>query len=115
MELETRQVSNWTVVTPPTSRLDTAHATEFKTKLADLVESGCDNIGLDLTAVEYVDSAGLGAIVHILKLVRRRGNFVLIGLSDKVLGLLELTGLDKVFDMASSVDDLVSIVGEQQR
>ena len=59
---------------------------------------GDRNLVLDLSAVEFIDSVGLGTLVAILKRARSLGGDVsLVVTSDRVRRPLELTGLDAVF------------------
>jgi anti-anti-sigma factor len=54
-----------------------------------------------------MDSSSLGMLVTCLKRVRERdGRLVLAGVSGSPLKVFTLTGLDRVFDMVSAVEDL---------
>lgn len=68
-----------------------------------------DKVVIDLKNVGYVDSSGLATIVEIFKNMRSYGGKLkLAGLSDKVIGLFEITKLDKLFDISGNVEDAVS-------
>lgn len=55
---------------------------------------------LDLHSVEYINSAGLRALVQFYKQVKRRnGSLILINPSENVQRLLNLVGLDSVLDI----------------
>ena len=61
---------------------------------------------LDLTEVPYMDSAGLGMIVSHYVRCRGRGiRLVAVGVSSRVVQLLELTKVDKFFPRFDSVDE----------
>jgi anti-sigma B factor antagonist len=74
-------------------------------KMADdqirgLVEGGVSRLVLDLTAVPYMDSAGLGTLVHTNGLVLRGGGMLrLCSVGDRVSTLLRLTKMDAVLSM----------------
>ena len=52
---------------------------------------------LDLTSVPYIDSSGLGTLVHMYGLTRQKnGNMRLCGVTRPVADLLKLTGMDAV-------------------
>ena len=74
-------------------------------KMADgqiqtLVEEGVSRMVLDLTAVPYMDSAGLGTLVHTNGLVLRSGGKLRVcGVSDRVAALLKLTKMDAVLSV----------------
>ena len=66
----------------------------------DLFQSGARRIVLNLAAVDYVDSAGLGVILSAYSsVVRRGGALYMANLARNVSGLLQLTRLDTVFDI----------------
>ena len=65
-----------------------------------LVEEGVSRMVLDLTAVPYADSAGLGMLVHTNGLVLRSGGMLrLCGVSERVAALLKLTKMDAVLSV----------------
>lgn len=54
-----------------------------------------------------MDSAGLGALVSILQRVRTKGaNLYLCSLNEQVKMIMELTKMDKIFDIVSDRTDL---------
>lgn len=65
-----------------------------------MIEAGRNKLVLNLTRVTYVDSAGMGALVGILKATREAGGQLkLSGLPLKVRVLLETADLNRVFDI----------------
>ncbi len=80
-------------------------------QLQDLVEKGICRIVLDLTAVPYVDSAGLGTLVHTYGLAQeRKGMLRLCGVTERVAALLKLTRMDAVLPVdADAAASLVAI------
>jgi anti-sigma B factor antagonist len=99
MQLEERHVEKTLVIKILEPRLDAKLAGEFKEKIADYIRQGDSQIVLDLSAVTFVDSSGLGAIVSCLKMLRGQGQLVLSGLLATVMSTFKLTRMDKVFRM----------------
>lgn len=65
------------------------------TQILSLVENGVSNLVLDLSGVPYIDSAGLGTIIHTLGLVGHRGGRLRIcGISERVGAMLKMTRTD---------------------
>ena len=65
------------------------------TKLQTLIKAGTKKIALDMSGVPYIDSAGLGAIVHAYGLaMEMQGSIRLCGISGKVASLLKMTRMD---------------------
>ena len=61
---------------------------------------------VNLTRVNYIDSAGVASLVEGLKVARdRKSSFALYGLSRTAREVLELTRLIKVFEVYDSEED----------
>ena len=77
--------------------LDLATAPDLRETLIEVIDDGA-RIVVDLEAVEFLDSAGLGILVGGLKRARTAGGELeLVCSSHDVLKPLEITGLDRVF------------------
>src|ERR1700688_3995867 len=72
----------------------------LRNTIGDLLEHGKERVALNLRGVEFVDSAGLGALVRALVSIRTRGGQLkLVGPGRHVHDLLRITKLDRVFDI----------------
>jgi anti-anti-sigma factor len=61
---------------------------------------------LNLEAVPYMDSAGMGAIVnHYVHCQNRNTRLIVAGVSTRVLELFRMTRVDKVIPLAASVEE----------
>ncbi len=77
--------------------LDIDTAPQLREALLGVISDGC-RILVDLEAVEFIDSTGMGILVGGLKRARlANGELELVCTSRIVLRPLELTGLDQVF------------------
>ena len=84
--------------------LDLATAPELRECLVEVIDDGV-RIVVDLEAVDFLDSAGLGILVGGLKRARTHGGELeLVCTSQDVLKPLEITGLDRVFTIHSGRD-----------
>lgn len=101
----------WTVVRPR-GQLDVATAPRFRQQLVEAGFTQAHNVVVDLDRVEYVDSLGLGVLIGGLKRARSHdARFVLACSSERLLRLLDLTGLDEVFELADSVEAVLGAAG----
>jgi anti-sigma B factor antagonist len=65
---------------------------------------------LDLTAVPYMDSAGMGAIINYYVAAQRRGQKVIAaGTNYRVLELFKLTKVDCLIPLAETVEQAESL------
>ncbi|MDA3899750.1 MAG: STAS domain-containing protein [Spirochaetes bacterium] len=73
---------------------------EFKDQLLLLGKDSDKNIELDMGEVNYIDSSGVGVLISLLKLQKKKDRGVTITeVSDKVLNVLKLSSLADVFDL----------------
>lgn len=107
MCIETQQKAQFLVVTFLEKRLSAALAPQFESKMKTLVETGYKSIVLDLSHVDFMDSRGLGAIVSSFKLLNNQGSFALCGVHGAVTSLLNLTRMDKIFPIYSSLEEAI--------
>jgi len=78
-------------------RLTASSSPQLRNKLKKLTEENRINILVDMSAVSFIDSSGLAALVSGLKAARERGGWLkLAGLTPTVLQILKLTQLDRV-------------------
>jgi anti-anti-sigma factor len=90
-------------------RIDSSNAPQLDDKLKQLRDEGNYNIVLDLSAVDYMSSAALRAIVSALRDCKRHGGDVfLANPSSRVSEVLELAGLTSLFQI---FPDKTSAVG----
>jgi len=90
-------------------RLDALEAGPLRELLSSFLDSGKHNLIVDLADVEFVDSAGLAALVKAMKDARLAGGDVRLvspGAAD-ALRVFTLTRFDQVFIMADSADELI--------
>jgi anti-anti-sigma factor len=60
---------------------------------------------MDMTAVPYMDSAGLGVIMNYFVSAQGEGRkYLLVGVNDRVRALLEMTKVDTVLKLCETVD-----------
>lgn len=71
----------------------------FRRKIHELIDRGVVKVVLDLAAVDYIDSAGIGMIVGKLKTVRERGgDMKLLNLNTRGIRVFGITKLVFVFE-----------------
>ena len=88
--------------------VDVYTAPRLREKLVELVSQGKQSIAVDLEAVDFLDSTGLGVLVGGLKRLRSHGgDLSLVCTQHRILKVFEITGLTKVFTIHASVDDAV--------
>lgn len=104
-QLDVEHDNGYTVLTPR-GDLDLDTVRTLRTGIHQLLQDGHINLVLDLEDISFIDSSGLGVLIGARrKTFARRGSFALVCNNARVQRLLELTGLDKVFEMHNTLDD----------
>ena len=94
------------VVLEPAGKLNLAASPPLKARIDDLVREGKSCIVVDLTAVDFIDSSGLGALVGGLKSARQAGGDLRIAVAgEQVRAVLKLTNLDRILAPYATVEE----------
>ena len=92
--------------------VDVATVPRLREQLHGLVAQGSNQIIVNLDAVDFLDSTGLGVLVGALKRVRSNdGDLYLVCTQPRIRKVFEVTGLTKVFQLFDTVDDAVKGAG----
>ncbi len=81
--------------------MDTVAAEEVEQKLRPLYESNGKDVVIDCQELEYIASSGLRILINILKAANSKGcKVVLRNVNNDIKNVLQLTGVDSLFEMA---------------
>ena len=73
--------------------------------LNQMIDKKPERLVVDLSAVSYIDSAGLAALIQAMQKVEAYGGkFRLAGLQETVRSIFEISRLDQVFQIFTDVD-----------
>ena len=88
---------------------------QLREEIRPMIDAGRRNVVLNLSRISYIDSAGMGALVGILKAVREvNGQLRLCALPLKVKVLLETANLDRVFEVCADEAEAVANLGSTE-
>jgi anti-sigma B factor antagonist len=89
-------------------RVDSVSADDLKAALEAALRAGYNQVVVDLHDVEYMSSAGLRELVSALKQANRQdGDLRLANPSDRVMEVLELAGLNTIFQVFPTRADAI--------
>jgi anti-sigma B factor antagonist len=72
----------------------------FLAEVRRLVEEGTRKLVIDLQAVTYVDSASIGCLMDVRRLLTEQGGLLkLSGLQPRVETMISMTGVNKIIDI----------------
>ncbi len=109
MQIEERVVNNGVTVLDLKGKMTLGEGDELlKDKINSLLQQNRKNIVLNLEAVPYIDSAGLGEIVRTYTTVSRQGGKLkLVNLTKRITDLLSITKLLTVFETFDSEQEAI--------
>ena len=106
-EVAVEAVDGWQVLRLA-GEVDVATAPRLRDRLVQLVNEGPPKLVVDLSGLSFIDSMGLGALVSGLKRARAHdGDLRLVGASDHVAKVLEITRLDQAFVVGDTVEGVL--------
>ena len=80
--------------------LEAANAAEFKEALDEVDWSACNSLAVDCGQVEFIDSSGIGALLHLHHQLGTEARPVkLLNITPAVLSVVELLRLNTVFSL----------------
>lgn len=97
MDLFAEALDGALVVRVGEARIDASIAIQFKDRMREITVQPAPRVVLDLSAVTFVDSSGLGAIVSVMKFLAPARKLELSGLTPNVQKVFHLTRMDSVF------------------
>ena len=73
---------------------------DFLDQVKALVESGTRKLVIDFSSVRYLDSASIGCLMNVYRLLsEKEGKVKLVGLQDRVRTLVSMTGLQNLIEI----------------
>jgi anti-sigma B factor antagonist len=109
VRVEVRRSDPATGVVVPRGDLDLSGAPRLREALTEALVAGCTRIVIDLRAVSFIDSTGLGVIVGIAKKAPGGLRSVTLVCADpRMLRLLAVTGIDRVLTVTATPDEALT-------
>ena len=104
LDIQVDRADGGYTVCRPVGELDAFTVSQFRQALADLVSK--KQIVIDMSAVPFVDSAGLGALIGGIRRARELGGDVAVACSRPTLTrLLKTTGFDRIVTVTETVEE----------
>ena len=97
-------------------RLTSFEMGALRESVSRLLKQGRKDIVLNLSALQYLDSSGIGELARIyVSVVKASGQMKVVGLSPKVEEILKITQLYQVFPEFSSEEEALESFPESRR
>ena len=109
MKLSYEERDGVVILKPKGKILGGPDATLIKDQLQSFIDQGKTRVVIDLAAVDYMNSTGLGILISTLTTLRKaNGELKLANVTEKIQSLLTITKLVTVFDDYETVEEAVS-------
>lgn len=108
MKYSVDKQERYTVFKVQEENLNSLVAPDLKSEFVILFNEGINNLIVDLSAVEYVDSSGLSAILTADRLWKDLGSFILTGVEHPMVKrLIEISRLDTVLTLIPTLEESI--------
>ena len=77
-------------------RLDTTTAPQLEAELKESLK-GITTLVIDMSALEYISSAGLRVLLSAQKIMNKQGEMKVAGASETIMEIFEVTGFNDIF------------------
>ena len=112
MQLSVEQKDDIRIVRVEEAKLTYPVLSAFFAEVRQLVEAGARRLVIDLRSVSYIDSASIGCLMDIHRLVEERAGAVsLASLQPRVETMISMTGVHKIIGVHADADAAVRAFG----
>jgi len=108
LELAVTHHDDGVVAVQVTGDIDLVNTPELRSTLHALVDADVRRIVVDLDAVEFIDSTGLGVLIGCLRRLRSSGEdrqLAVVCSRPGIVRVLSITGLDHLLDVYSDLPE----------
>ena len=112
MQLAFEERGDVTIVRVQEARLTYPVLSAFFAEVKQRVEGGARKLVIDLGAVGYLDSASIGCVMDVHRLLQERGGALrLSGLQPRVETMISMTGVHKIVPLHREEEDALAEFG----
>ena len=115
MQLSVEQRDDVRIVRVEEPKLTYPVLSAFFAEVRQLVEAGALRLVIDLKRVSYIDSASIGCLMDIHRLVEERSGAVsLASLQPRVETMISMTGVHKIIGVHADAEAAVQALGSRR-
>ena len=109
MQLAVEDRGDVSVVKVLETRLTYPVLSAFFARIRQLVEDGARALLIDLTPVSYIDSASIGCLMDVHRMLQEKGGALrLSGLQPRVETMISMTGVHKIIELHRAEDEALA-------
>jgi len=108
MEIKLRTVGRATVL-DVRGQIRGSEVAEFKNRVRTCLKDCLRDLVVNLAEVQFIDSSGVGMLIHLLQEVRSQGGDIrLLNLSEDIHDLFEMVAIDRLFQILSGEQEITA-------
>ncbi len=109
MDFTTETKGPATVISLAGNMMGGPDASKLNSTLHELLAAGKKQVVLDLSRVQFINSSGLGLLIGGVNAMHAGGGALKIaGASEKILALIKITKLERIFETHATVADALA-------
>lgn len=118
MKIQTQKSGSILIATIFEERFDATCAPDFIVVMKEWLEDNNVRIILDFSHVDFIDSTALGVVIKSFKWLRQadngNGELALCSVNNKIMSLLQLTRMDRVFPLYPDSKEAIEALTESR-
>jgi anti-sigma B factor antagonist len=109
MEIKSRRIGT-SLVLDVAGQVKGGDAADLRATIKRLQEQGETDLLIDLQSVGFIDSSGVGMLIHCLQELRAQGGDLrLLKLNEDIHDLFEMVAIDRLFTIYQSDEEVVAL------
>lgn len=114
LDVKVQQIKPGNFTVTPKGRIDSETHTVFSKKLQPVIEKKAKNVLINMSAVNYISSAGLGAVFNLMKQLKENGGELLLcNLQPQIKKVFEIIKALPTTNIFASAEDADIYVGKK--
>lgn len=110
IEINKTNENNYLLITV-IGEADASSSIHLDKAIREAMDENGPNILIDCTDLEYISSAGLGVFMSYIEEIARKGmQFIIYGLSEKVLKVFGILGLDQLLTIKVNKEEAIEVI-----
>lgn len=90
---------------------DASSSIHLDKAIREAMDENGPNILIDCTALDYISSAGLGVFMSYIEEISRKSiQFIIFGLSEKVMKVFGILGLDQLLTIKQNKEEAIALI-----
>jgi len=112
LSLETKQIENISILSP-NGHINAHTVNDFEKSLENIINSKNYNVLLNCTNLDYISSAGLGAIMGVIEEIRENtGDLKMSNMSESVYNIFDILGFTELYQIFKTEEEAIQAFKE---